>query len=76
MGCLNNRIMLAAMEAETYCGQGSYDVDLWVPDGEAVCVASSTNVPIGSGVAWGFPVAASLVGLALLLYRSVDHLRR
>ena len=76
LGCLNNRIMLAAMEAETYCGQGSYDVDLWVPDGEAVCVASSTNVPIGSGVAWGFPVAVSLVGLALLLYRRVDHLRR
>ena len=48
IGCLNNRIMLAAMDANTYCAEGDWDSRNWQPDGAAVCTAS-ISVPSSAG---------------------------
>lgn len=40
IGCLNNRIMLAAVDANTYCAEGDWDSNNWQPAGDAVCIAS------------------------------------
>ena len=48
IGCLNNRIMLAAVDANTYCAEGDWDSRNWQPDGAAVCTAS-ISVPSSAG---------------------------
>ena len=69
IGCLNNRIMLAAMDSTTYCGQGQIDPAFWVPDGEGVCAAASSDVATGDFL----PTALSLliigIGVPALILR-------
>ena len=69
VGCLNNRIMLAAMDSTTYCGQGQIDPAFWIPDGEGVCVAASSDVATGDAL----PTALSLliigIGVPALILR-------
>lgn len=48
VGCLNNRIMLAAMDANTYCAEGDWDSNNWAPAGAAVCV-ESIGLPSSGG---------------------------
>ncbi|MGE4606151.1 MAG: hypothetical protein AAEJ52_05355, partial [Myxococcota bacterium] len=48
IGCLNNRIMLAAMDANTYCAEGDWESTNWQPDGAAVCTAS-VSLPSSAG---------------------------
>ena len=50
IGCLNNRIMLAAMDANTYCAEGDWDSSNWLPAGDAVC---SGAIPVPSSAQEG-----------------------
>ena len=47
VGCLNNRIMLAAQDAVTYCEAGDWDRAHWAPGGGAICAATVAAVPTG-----------------------------
>ena len=61
VGCLNNRVMLATMDAATYCAEGDWDSRNWIPDGAAVC-AASVAVPTSG--------KSGLVALGMLLLAS------
>ena len=63
VGCLNNRIMLAAQDAVTYCAAGDYDRTNWVPAGDAVCAAPSTAVPSTSHGLWLLAFALVVSGV-------------
>ncbi|MFP8880290.1 MAG: hypothetical protein VCE43_12980 [Myxococcota bacterium] len=76
IGCLNNRIMLAAMDANTYCAEGDWDSTNWQPDGAAVCTAS-VSLPSSAGegrIALGVLLFAC--GLAALGIARVRLFRR
>ena len=72
VGCLNNRIMLAALDSTTYCGEGQIDPAFWIPDGAGVCVAPSSEVPTGHFL----PTALSLLIMAIGVPGLVLHRRR
>lgn len=64
IGCLNNRIMLAAIDANTYCAQGDWDSRNWQPDGAAVCIPSQ-RLP-SSGAAGRFTLGILLTACGLV----------
>ena len=66
VGCLNNRIMLAAQDAATYCAVGDWDRENWVPAGAAVCAAATAAVPAGRTLPWLLVFLIPLAGAASL----------
>ena len=70
VGCLDNRIMLAALDSTTYCGEGQVDPTFWIPDGATVCVAPSSEVPSARFLPIGLSLLIIAIGLPwLLLHR-------
>lgn len=68
VGCLNNRIMLAAQDATTYCAQGDWDRANWVPAGAAVCAVPSASVPTGPFGIWPLWLLLASLGLVSLRF--------
>jgi len=66
VGCLNNRIMLAAVDANLYCGEGDWDSANWQPFGDAVCVESVGVTSSVRGGRIGLGVLLLCVGLVAL----------
>ncbi|NRA08713.1 MAG: hypothetical protein HRU02_11190 [Myxococcales bacterium] len=52
LGCLNNIIGLAPIDANTWCAKGDWDRANWVPAGPAVCAAPSAAVPLSDDLPW------------------------
>lgn len=68
VGCLNNRIMLAAQDPATYCAEGDWDSANWVPEGSAVCALVTSPVPAGRVAPWLLVMLIPLVGAAALAF--------
>ena len=66
VGCLNNRIMLAAQDAATYCAAGDWRSANWVPAGAAVCAESTPAVPSGRISPWLLGWLLPLAGVGAL----------
>jgi len=66
VGCLNNRIMLSAVDANRYCGEGDWDSADWQPFGDAVCVESVGVTSSARGGRLGLGILLLGVGLATL----------
>ncbi|MCH2171732.1 hypothetical protein MK489_13195 [Myxococcota bacterium] len=66
IGCLNNRIMLSAVDAPTYCAEGDWRSENWVPAGAAVCAADSSPLPVGPRVPVTVAVLLVLAGIAAI----------
>lgn len=52
LGCLNNIIGLAPIDANTWCAKGDWDRAHWIPAGPAVCAAASAAVPLSDDLPW------------------------
>ncbi len=66
VGCLNNRIMLSAVDANRYCGEGDWDSANWQPFGDAACVESVGVTSSVRGGRIGLGVLLLCVGLVTL----------
>ena len=64
IGCLNNRIMLAAIDSAQYCAEGDWDSSQWWPAGGAVCRAAAAVPGMAEGARWGLALILLALGIS------------